>query len=499
MDPTAPKTLTQRTLSNIDGALKPPAYDRAGLTPSIVHLGVGGFHRAHLATYVDELCRGGNTDWAIVGSGVMAGDAAMRDALDPQDTLFTVIERGPTASSATVVGSMVRYIHAHPDPTELVAAIAAPTTQIVSLTVTEGGYPIDDATGAFDAESPNAGPASAFAIIAAGLASRMQAGGAPLTIMSCDNIMSNGEVTSRATLGLAASIGPELVTWVEENVTFPNSMVDRITPATTDADRSWLSDNYGLIDNWPVACEPFRQWVIEDNFAGARPPLETLDIIITDDVRPYEHMKLQLLNAGHSCLAYAAALLGIEFVHDAMADPDVRLFVRSFLDHEAKTSLAAVPGLDVDAYIEMLIERFSNPQIRDQVARLCQDGSGKLPKFLLPTVRTHLANGGPVDLGALLLASWCQYLLGSTDAGEMIDLAMDPLLDDACEAAEASLQDPTAFLSFAPVFDEQLQSDPRLADAFVTALELIRSGGIRSAVGNATGGLGGTAVSGQDR
>ncbi|MCL4152303.1 UNVERIFIED_CONTAM: hypothetical protein GTU68_013108 [Idotea baltica] len=318
----------------------------------------------------------------------------------------------------------------------------------------------------------------------------MQSGAAPVTIMSCDNIMSNGEVTSKATLGLAASIGPELVAWVEENVTFPNSMVDRITPATTDADRSWLSENYGLIDNWPVACEPFRQWVIEDDFAGARPPFETLDIIITDDVRPYEHMKLQLLNAGHSCLAYAAALLGIEFVHEAMADPDVRLLVRSFLDHEAKTSLAAVPGLDVDAYIEMLIERFSNPQIRDQVSRLCQDGSGKLPKFLMPTVRTHLADGGPVELGALLLASWCQYLLGATEAGESIELAMDPLVEDASAAAKASLQDPSAFLSFAPVFDEQLRNDPRLTASFVAALESVRSDGLRSAIRNTTGGLG---------
>ena len=493
LNTTAPR-LSNAVLNDLRATLGAPEYDRSGLTPSIVHIGVGGFHRAHLATYVDELCRSGHTDWAILGSGVMPGDAAMADALLPQDGLFTVVERGATLSTATVIGSMVGYIHAHPDHAGLIDAIAAPTTQIVSLTVTEGGYPIDDATGAFDASSPNASPTSAFAVIAAGLANRMRNGAGPLTIMSCDNIMSNGAATRRSTLGVIESIGDELTEWVNANVSFPNSMVDRITPATAESDPQWLADNYEVADAWPVVCEPFRQWVIEDDFAGARLPLEDLDVIITDDVTPYEHMKLQLLNAGHSCLAYAAALLDIEFVHDAMADPDVRLFVRSFLDNEAKTSLAPVPGLDVDDYINTLIDRFSNPQIRDQVARLCQDGSGKLPKFLLPTMRTQLAQDGPLDLGALLLATWCQYLGGVSDSGQTIDVAPDPLLDAGRDAAAASLDDRTAFLSFAQVFDDELANDARFAAAFDSALENLRKLGVRSAIRHTTGGSGVAAI-----
>lgn len=496
LNSSAPR-LSNAVLGNLRDALGAPSYDRSSLTPSIVHIGVGGFHRAHLATYVDELCRAGNTDWAILGSGVMPGDAAMSDALLPQDGLFTVVERGATLSTATIIGSMVGYIHAHPDHAGLVDAIAAPTTQIVSLTVTEGGYPIDDATGAFDASSPNASPTSAFAIIAAGLANRKSNGGGPLTIMSCDNIMSNGEATRLSTLGLIETIGADLADWVTENVSFPNSMVDRITPATADGDRAWLAENYGVDDAWPVVCEPFRQWVIEDSFAGARLPLEELDVIVTTDVTPYEHMKLQLLNAGHSCLAYAAALLDIEFVHDAMADPDVRLFVRSFLDAEAKTSLAPVPGLDVDDYINTLIDRFSNPQIRDQVARLCQDGSGKLPKFLLPTMRTQLAQDGPLELGALLLATWCQYLLGVSDAKNAIEVAPDPLLDRGVAAATASLEDSKAFLEFSQVFDEELAGNARFAAAFDSALENLRNLGVRSAIRNATGGSGVAAGAGE--
>ncbi len=485
-----PTRLSSAGLMDLDAAVSPPAYDRLALTPSIVHIGVGGFHRSHLATYVDELCRAGNTDWAILGAGVLPGDAAMADALLGQDTLFTVIERGADETSATVIGSMVGYIHAHPDPAELISAIAAPTTQIVSLTVTEGGYPIDDASGDFDAESPNAAPGSAFALIAAGLEQRMRDGGDPVTIMSCDNIMANGAATRAATLGMAMQLDSELAGWIAGNVAFPNSMVDRITPATSDDDRTWLAENHSIVDAWPVACEPFRQWVIEDDFAGARPPFEELDIIITDDVQPYEHMKLQLLNAGHSCLAYAAALLGIELVHDAMADPDVLAFVRAFLDHEAKTSLEPVPGLDVDEYIEILIERFSNPQIRDQVARLCSDGSGKLPKFLLPTVRTHLAAGGPTALGGLLLATWCQYLLGVTDDGQPFELAPDPLNGTITAAAAASVDDPASFLTLDVVFDDALQSDSALQQSFVAALESVRTQGLRSTIRNATGGLG---------
>jgi mannitol 2-dehydrogenase len=477
MDSTAAE-LTQSALAQLDAALKAPRYDRSVLTPSIVHIGVGGFHRAHLAVYVDQLCRAGHTDWSIVGSGVMPGDAAMASALAPQDHLFTVVERSEKGHDATIVGSMVDYIHAHPDAQALIDAIAAPQTQIVSMTVTEGGYPVDDATGQFDPDSPNAAPGSAFATIIAGLTKRMHDGAGPVTVMSCDNVMGNGDVASLATKAMAAAANPDLAGWIDANVTFPNSMVDRITPATTDADRQWFADNVGIADNWPVVCEPFIQWVIEDNYAGARPPWEELDIIITEDVRPFEHMKLQLLNAGHSLLGFSAHLFEIELVHDGMADPDVLAFVRAYLDREAKTSLHPVEGMDFDAYIEILLERFANPQVRDQILRLAMDGTSRIPKFVLPTLRTHLANGGPTELAALFLATWCQALLAVSDAGNRIEVGPDPMLEQAQAAARASQENPAAFLELEPTFDG-IRDNAEFVAQFEAALNAVRSNGLR--------------------
>jgi mannitol 2-dehydrogenase len=406
----------------------------------------------------------------------------MATALSRQDHLYTLITRGAETTSVAVIGSIVDYIHASPSPDHLIATIAAPDTQIVSLTVTEGGYPVDDLTGNFLPDDPSAGPDSAFAILAAGLDQRRRAGGPPVTVMSCDNIVHNGTVTRTATIGAAGAIGPEIVEWIEQSVTFPNSMVDRITPATTDADRSWLAANYGLTDLWPVVTEPFRQWVVEDAFGAARPPLEELDVIVTTDVEPYELMKLRLLNAGHSCLAYLAALDEIATVDAALADPGLHRFLVGFLDREARPALPPVAGVDLGAYTASLIERFSNPNIGDQIARLCFDGSAKFPKFLLPTVRAQLDAGGPVGLSALALAGWCEYLNGTTQHGGVIVHASDPLLDVAIDYANRSRLAPRAFLEFVDVFGSDLATDGRFVDAFVDALNVLRTRGVRSAI-----------------
>ena len=481
---TSDTTLNSSSLGEMSDELHAPQYDRSALAPSIVHIGVGGFHRAHLAVYVDQLARAGNTDWGIVGTGVMPADAAMKEALSGQDHLYTLVERSASGHNATIIGSMIDYIHAYPDQQGLIDAIAAPTTQVVSLTVTEGGYPIDDATGAFDPDSSNAGPGSAFAAIIAGLTKRMTDGVGPVTILSCDNVMGNGDVAALATKSMAAG-NAELLAWIETNVSFPNSMVDRITPATTPADREWFTENIGISDNWPVVCEPFIQWVIEDDYAGARPPWETLDIIITEDVRPFEHMKLQLLNAGHSLLGFSAHLFEIELVHDGMADPDVLAFVEAYLNREAKTSLHPVEGMDFDAYIDSLLERFANPQVRDQILRLAMDGTSRIPKFVLPTLRTHLANGGPTELAALFLATWCQALLGKSDAGNPIELGPDPMLDRAQAAAQASVENPAAFLDLEPVFDGIRDNEAFVAN-FVSALNDVRNNGLRPTLQAAT-------------
>ncbi len=475
--------LEQASLGALSPSVAVPGYDRGALSRSIVHIGVGGFHRSHLATYVDELCRAGHTGWSIVGSGVMPGDQAMAEALGGQDHLYTLISRGAATTDVRVIGSIVDYIHAHPDPEGLVAAIAAPETQIVSLTVTEGGYPVDDVTGHYRASSPNAGDGSAFAILAAGLERRRQADRGPLTVMSCDNVISNGHVTRAATVGEADRVGgPELVRWIEANVSFPNGMVDRITPATSPADRQWLEEHFGLVDRWPVATEPFRQWVLEDDFAGARLPLEELDVIVTNDVEPYEHMKLRLLNAGHSCLAYPAALLGYEKVDHAMADRHIADHMKTLLHREAKPNIPDVPGIDLDDYIDSLVDRFANPEVGDQIARLCLDGTVKFPKFLVPTLEAQLATGGPIGLSALSLAAWCEYLNGTDQHGQAIELAADPGRARAEELANASQADPAAFARFNEVLGPIVSTSQRFRDTFVEALSRLRIDGVHDTV-----------------
>jgi mannitol 2-dehydrogenase len=477
--------LSPANLANLDPRVGVPRYEREGLIPGIVHIGVGGFHRAHLATYADELAAAGHRTWAIVGSGVMPSDAAIAEVLSAQRGLYTLVTRSKDADTAQVIGSIVDYILAADDVEPLVARIAEPSTKIVSLTVTEGGYPVDEDAKVFDPAKAPSGPHSAFGVIVAGLARRRDHGIGPLTVMSCDNVIENGAVARAAVVGAADGVDPALARWIDANVTFPNGMVDRITPATTDADRASLADEYGLQDGWPVITEPFRQWVIEDEFVAGRPPLENFDITVTGDVEPYELMKLRLLNAGHSTMAYLAALAGIELVDEAMREPVISGFLRTFLGLEAGPVLPNIPGIDVAAYQASLLERFSNPAIGDQIARLCLDGSAKFPKFLIPTVRSQLRAGGPIALSALALAGWCSYLVGVADDGSRIVHASDPDLDGARALAAQSLTDPARFLAYRRVFGDDLAQDERFRSAFVAALYELRSKGVRATLASA--------------
>lgn len=469
--------LNTTSLLHLPSSVSVPRYQRDELRPAIVHIGVGGFHRAHLATYIDDLCRAGRTDWAIVGAGVLAQDVRMEEVLGEQDGLYTLVTRGPQETDVAVVGSIVDYIYAALSSDALVAQLAAPETQIVSLTITEGGYPIDDLSGEYRAELPTAGATSAFGILAAGLALRRERGLGGLTVMSCDNIVDNGAAAKAATLGEAARRDPALVAWVESSTTFPSSVVDRITPATTELDRSWLADNTGIVDRWPVVTEPFRQWVVEDEFAADRLPLEEMDVLSTSNVRPYELMKLRLLNAGHSCLAYVAALSGFDRVDTAISDPMLRAFVLEFLHREAKPVLPAAQGLVIDDYISSVIDRFSNGAVADQISRIALDGSSKFPKFMLPTTRAQISAEGSVSLSAFAIAAWCQYLTQTRDS-----LSSDPLLDVAVVHAQNSKTDPKVFLQFGEVFGEDLPNSERFVQAFTGALNSIRSEGVRSAI-----------------
>jgi mannitol 2-dehydrogenase len=479
--------LNPANMGDLDPRITVPGYERSGLVPGIVHIGVGGFHRAHLATYADELATAGHRDWAITGAGVMATDAGMADVLGAQDGLYSLVTRSERETTVQVIGSIVSYILAADDIEPLVAKIADPATRIVSLTVTEGGYPVNEETRVFDPAQAPAGPNSAFGVIVAALRRRRDQGTGPLTVMSCDNVIENGNVARIAVLGVAEAVDPKLANWIDTNVTFPNGMVDRITPATTNSDRAFLAAEYGVLDGWPVVTEPFRQWVIEDSFVAGRPPWEDLDITVTGDVEPYELMKLRLLNAGHSTMAYLAALAGIELVDEAMNEPLISRFLSSFLEQEAGPVLPGIPGIDVPAYQNKLIERFSNPAIGDQISRLCLDGSAKWPKFLMPTIRNELRAGGPVTLSALALAGWCQYLVGTADDGSQIQHASDPDLENARRFATESLSDPASFLGYQRVFGEDLKADERFSGAFVDALTKLRTGGVRATLSSLLG------------
>ena len=416
--------------------------------PRILHLGVGGFHRAHLARYVDELAESGG-DWAIRGVGLLELDAKMADVLRAQDHLYTLIQRDSDGSHPDVVGSIVGFALGSD---AFVRAVADPALAILSMTITEGGYSL---------ERPNA---TIEAIVDA-LDTRRIAGGAPLTVLSCDNLPGNGTVAREAITRVATTRSDELVRYLESSCTFPNSMVDRITPQTTDADRTWLRDEVGIEDGWPVVCEPFRQWVLEDAFAAGRPQFEDVGVLLTDRVHDWELYKLRMLNATHSCMAYLMAVAGVVYVDEAIASPTVRAYLERFLSTEAIPTLAEIPGHPAKDYAETVLERFANTGVRDQIARLCIDGTAKFPTFLIPTVERQLELGGPVQCAALALAGWARYL-GTVPAAERAPDSHGAL---SAELAARALADPRAFLELDLVFTPRLRESDRFADAFVRA------------------------------
>ena len=386
------RRLNAETLGSFADRVTLPTYARAALRRAIVHLGVGGFHRAHQALYLDDLAqRGISLDWGERGVGLLPADRRMAEALGPQDCLYTVVERSAERDTARIVGSLGGYLFAPEDRTRVLELLVDPATRIVSLTITEGGYLVDDKTGVFDADDPAVRgdtdldvPKTAFGYLCSALARRRAAGTPPFTVLSCDNLQGNGRVARTAVVSFAGLHDEALAAWIDANVAFPNAMVDRITPQTTDADRAMVAQVFGIADAWPVMTEPFRQWVIEDTFAYGRPPLEEVGVQIVPDVHPYETMKLRLLNASHQALAYLGYLAGHRYVHDAAADPALRTLIARMMDEEVTPLLPPVPGVDLVDYKRSLLERFSNPKIKDTLARLAFAGSDRMPKFLLP-------------------------------------------------------------------------------------------------------------------
>lgn len=449
-----------------------PTYDRSRLTPGIVHIGLGNFHRAHQAVYLDDLMAMGEAqDWAILGAGVREGDARMREALLAQDCLSTVIELDPAGKSARRVGAMIGFIEVTPDNSALIAAMARPEIRIVSLTVTEGGYFIDAATGSFDptdediahdAAHPDA-PRTAFGAILAALRARRTAGIPAFTVMSCDNLPGNGHVTQAAVVGLARLSDPAFADWVDGNVAFPNGMVDRITPATGPRERA-LAASFGLTDPVPVTCEPFRQWVVEDHFPMGRPAWEKVGVTFTPHVHAYEAMKIRILNGGHAVIAYPGGLMDIEFVHEAMANPLILGLLDKVEREEIIPYVAPVPDVDLAQYYTTIRARFSNPEVADTERRLCLDGFNRQPKFIVPSLRDALSAGGAIDGLTLVSAMWCRYCAGTSDSGATIE-ANDPNWDQLQALSLQARENPSVWLGMAAVYGD-LSHNSRLQERF---------------------------------
>ncbi len=465
--------LSNDALFSLPANVAVPSYDRAGISAGIVHIGVGGFHRAHEAVYIDDLmAQGGAKEWGICGVGLRPEDQPMRDALVPQDCLYTLVTRDASGDEARVIGSLVRYLFGPEQPQAVREVLASPQTRIVSLTITEGGY----------TPQPDQ-PQNVFRHLAEALRERRDAGLKPFTVLSCDNLPSNGDAAKRALL--ASAPDTDLAHWIAQNAAFPNSMVDRITPQTTDADRDLVRAEFGIDDAWPVVCEPFKQWIIEDDFCNGRPEWEQVGVQFVADVAPYEAMKLSLLNGSHFVMAHLGFLAGFTTVPEIMADPQFRTFIRRMMDEEVSPLLPDVPGIDLTEYKSMLIHRFDNPAIKDQITRLCLNGSGKFPQYLLPSLQRAIRAGGPHRLLTLALAGWLRYLTGTDEQGRAF-LIDDPLAAELHVLAKQGGTDPRPLLTLTGLFDSLAQFEPFVRD-LAAALTQLYNDGARASVARTLG------------
>lgn len=468
--------LCSALLNDLPAGVDIPRYPREQLKPGIVHLGLGNFHRSHQALYLDDLFQSGtDQDWGICGVGLLDQDRKIAEALKPQDNLYTLVERDNNQENIRIVGSLCDYLHAPTDPAAVISKLTDPQTKIVSLTVTEGGYYLDQGSGELEQEHPNLqqdlnnsgqAPVSLYGYLATALEQRRKAGNAPFTIMSCDNIPSNGDLVRRLLSQFAELRDPQLRQWIEVNVAFPNGMVDRITPATTDTLRHYVAEQLGGVeDAWPVMGETFRQWVIEDKFSQGRPALENVGVQITSDVHPYELMKIRMLNASHQALCHIGVLLGYETADDALQDQHIPALLNRYLD-DVRTLIPTPPGQDLKVYQQTLLQRYGNSAIKDQLARICFDASSRIPKFVLPSAREQLERGGAIDVYAFTVACWIRYLGGKDDSGNTINV-QDPMAELLLSKVNYGNTDPRPFLNLRSVFG----SDLGQSEVFVQAVE----------------------------
>jgi len=484
----APRVLkvSTATLDDLSSRVVVPTYDRAALKSGIVHMSVGGFHRSHQAVYIDNLLNLNPDNWMISGIGLLDNDTGNVKALQSQDCLYTVFSRSKEDDMAHIVGSMKDILHAPSDPAAVFKKLADENTKILSLTVTEKGYcydknrDLDEAHPAVqhDLKNPDA-PKTMMGYAIGALRYRMQNNMPAFTIMSCDNLPGNGHITKHILTSFARLSDPELARWIEDNVSFPNAMVDRITPVTTDAVRQALLEKFGIDDAWPVVCEDYIQWVLEDDFRYGRPAFEDVGVQIVKDVEPYEKMKVRLLNGSHSALSYISYLCGYRDVDLAMADPLISRFVRSYMDHDITPSVPDVPGIDLTDYKDTLIRRFANPAVRDQILRLAEDGSQKIKNAIVPCIEHQLKTGGSIKFAALALAGWFRFLSGTDEKLAAIPVK-DPLADTLTARAKIDPRNPDQLLALQDIFGPIVSSSPEVRKAVAEALESLYTKGAKA-------------------
>ncbi len=471
-------SLSNQNIAALPKNVAVPTYDRSGIRVGIVHFGVGGFHRAHQAMYLDRLMNLGLAkEWGICGVGVMESDKRMRDALLSQDCLYTMVVKNPDGHyDASVIGSIIDYKYAPDDPEAVIEMMASSNVRIISLTITEGGYNFHHVTGAFDFDNPQVAqdltgktaPVTVFGLVVEALRRRKERGIIPFTVMSCDNIQANGDVARAMFCAFAERKDAALGAWIKAEVAFPNAMVDRITPVTAASDIQQLEERFGISDAWPVVCEPFTQWVLEDHFPAGRPPYEKAGVQLVKDVVPYELMKLRLLNASHQALTYFGYLSGYRYAHEVTQNKLFADFLLNYMKEEAMPTLDPVPGIDLDEYRHTLIERFSNPEVRDTLARLCAESSDRIPKWLLPVIRSRLDAGGDIRRSAAVVASWARYAEGTDEQGQPIEI-VDRLKDSLMTVAAKNRKKITAFIENREVFGD-LIDEPSFVEAYTSAL-----------------------------
>ncbi|MGJ8624476.1 MAG: mannitol dehydrogenase family protein [Yoonia sp.] len=485
---TPPVKLGNATLDQLPAEVARPTYDRSQLTPGIVHIGLGNFHRGHQAWYLHSLMQQGLAhDWAIVGAGVRAGDAAQREKLRAQDYLTTLIALDPDHTTAEVVGSMIDFVPVEPDNAALIAQMADPAIRIVSLTVTEGGYYTDPATKGFDADHPDMrhdaenpdAPVTAFGAMIAALKQRRAAGQGPFTCMCCDNIQGNGAILRQTVVSLARLSDPDLADWIDGQCSFPNSMVDCIVPATGPNELA-LVQQMGIDDASPVTHETFRQWVIEDDFCAGRPDWDKVGATFTDDVHDFEAMKIRVLNGGHQIVANAGEILSIQTIADCMANDDIRALFETVARREILPYLKPVPGMEPAAYVDLISRRFSNPRIVDTTRRVAFDGASRHPGFLISSIKDGLAGGTDVTGLALVEALWARMCAGTREDGSTI-APNDPFWDDLQKTALAAKDDPAAWIAQRQYYCT-LANDAGFAAAFCKWLTMLWTEGTTATI-----------------